>query len=50
MAAVVGLAPLAHGGVGGAIVEASAALLIAAIAVAVWLRGRREKRDEPDQD
>jgi hypothetical protein len=38
MAALVGV--IAHGGVGGAVVEASAALLIVAIALAVWVGGR----------
>jgi len=43
VAALVGVAPLvAHGGLGGAIVEASAAILIAVLALAVWLRSRRE--------
>ncbi len=50
MAALVGLilSPLAHGGLGGAIVEASAAILIAALALAVWLRGRAEKDPEEE--
>jgi hypothetical protein len=39
-APVVGL--IAHGGLGGAIVEASAAILIVAIGIAVWLANRRE--------
>jgi hypothetical protein len=43
MAALVGL--IAHGGVGGAIVEASAALLIVAIALAVWVGGRRDRQE-----
>jgi len=49
MAAVLGLATLfAHGGVGGAVVEVSGALLIVAIALAVWVGGRRGKeREEP---
>jgi hypothetical protein len=34
---------LAHGGTGGAIIEASFALLIVAIALAVWVGGRRDK-------
>jgi hypothetical protein len=32
---------LAHGGVGGAIVEASGLVLIVALAVSVWLRERK---------
>ena len=40
MAALLGLA--LHGGVPGAIVEASAALLIVAIALAVWVGGRKD--------
>jgi hypothetical protein len=43
MAALVGL--IAHGGVGGAIVEASAALLIVAIALAVWVGGRKDGQE-----
>ncbi len=34
---------LGHGGIGGAIVELSAALLIVAIALAVWVGGRRDR-------
>ncbi len=37
---------MAHGGVAGALVEVSAALLIVAIAVAVWLGGRKD-REQP---
>ena len=40
---------IAHGGVGGAIVEALLALSIAAVFVAVWLRERRGRRSH-DQD
>jgi hypothetical protein len=40
VAAVHGL--VAHGGLGGAIVEASAALLIVAIALAVWVGQRKD--------
>ena len=51
MAAFAGLAPLvAHGGVGGAIVEALLVLAVAAVFVAVWLRERRAGRaDDSDQ-
>jgi hypothetical protein len=35
----------AHGGVGGAIVEVSAALLIVAIALAVWVGGRKDRKE-----
>lgn len=37
---------MAHGGVAGAIAEASAALLIVAIALAVWVAGRKD-REQP---
>jgi hypothetical protein len=47
MAAVLGLAVVfAHGGVAGAVLEVSAALLIVAIALAAWVGGRRD-REEP---
>ena len=36
--------PLAHGGVGGAIVETTFALLIVAIALAVWVGNRRDDK------
>jgi hypothetical protein len=36
--------PLAHGGVAGAIVEASFALLIVAIALAVWVGNRKDEK------
>jgi hypothetical protein len=50
MAPVAGLAPLvAHGGVGGAIVEALLALSIAGVFLAVYLRERRSRsRSEDD--
>ncbi|HVD25221.1 MAG TPA: hypothetical protein VNB86_04435 [Gaiellaceae bacterium] len=38
---------LAHGGTAGAIVEASFALLIVALALAVWVGSRR---DDEEQD
>jgi hypothetical protein len=40
---------LAHGGVGGAIVEVLLVVGIAAFFVAVWLRERRS-RDDPDDE
>ena len=43
MAALLGL--VAHGGVGGAIIEASAALMIVAIALAVWIGGRKDSKE-----
>ena len=51
MAALAGLTPLlAHGGVGGAIVEALLALSIAGLFLAVWLRERHVRRsDDRDQ-
>jgi hypothetical protein len=51
VAAVAGLTPfLAHGGVGGAIVEALLALSIAGIFLAVYLRERRGGRSHSDDD
>ena len=47
MAALAGL--IAHGGVGGAIVESLLAVSVAAVFVAVWLRERRASR-APDRD
>lgn len=51
MAALAELSPalLAHGGVGGAIVELALTLGVAALFAAVWLRERRAKREE-EQD
>ena len=43
MALVAGV--VAHGGLGGAIVEALVFLTVTAILVAVWLRERRSSRD-----
>jgi hypothetical protein len=43
MAPLGGVGLLAHGGVTGAAIELSLALLIVAIALAVWVGGRREK-------
>ena len=48
MAALAGLIPLAHGGVGGAIVEALLALSIAGVFLAVYLRERRSGRSRDD--
>jgi hypothetical protein len=51
MAPVAGLAPLvAHGGVGGAIVEALLALSIAGVFLAVYLRERRSGRSRGEDD
>ena len=51
MAALAGLTPLlAHGGVGGAIVEALLAISIAGIFLAVYLRERRAGRSRSDDD
>jgi hypothetical protein len=36
-------APIAHGGTAGAVVELSLALLIVAIALAVWVGTRQDK-------
>jgi hypothetical protein len=43
MAALLGL--VLHGGVGGAIVEVSAALLIVAVALAVWVGSRKDSQE-----
>ena len=37
---------LAHGGVGGAIVEALLVLTVAAVFVAIWLRERRSRSQD----
>jgi len=51
VAALAGLTPLlAHGGVGGAIVEALLAISIAGIFLAVYLRQRRAGRSRSDDD
>ena len=42
MAAFVWLSLYAHGGLTGALIEVSAALLIVAIAVAVWVGNRKD--------
>jgi len=47
VAAVEGL--IAHGGAGGAIVEALLALSVLGIFLAVWLRERRAGRSRPDE-
>ena len=50
MAPLAGLAPVvAHGGVGGAIVEALLALSVAGIFLAVYLRERRAGRSREDE-
>ena len=41
---------VAHGGVGGAIVESLLVLTILAIFLAVWLRERRANRSHGDDD
>lgn len=51
MAALAGLAPLvAHGGVGGAIVESLLVVTIAAVFLAVYLRERRSGRSRDDDE
>ena len=53
MAAVERLSLLAHGGVGGAVVESVLVLTIAAVFLAVWLRERRSRPradDEREED
>jgi hypothetical protein len=47
MAALSGL--ILHGGIGGAIAEGLLGLAVAAIFVAVWLRERRERSNEPQE-
>ena len=37
---------LAHGGVGGAVIELALVLGVVAVFVAVWLRERRASRDD----
>ena len=44
MAALGELVPLMHGGVAGAAVETAFALLIVAIALAVWVGNRKDDR------
>jgi len=44
MAALAGLALIAHGGLGGAVVETLLVVGIAAVFLAVWLRERRASR------
>lgn len=39
---------IAHGGVGGAVVEAMLAISIVAVFLAVWLRERRARRSQDD--
>ena len=41
--------PLAHGGVGGAVVESMFALLIVAIALAVWVGNRGDGAPSPSE-
>jgi hypothetical protein len=51
VAALPGLAGvLAHGGVGGAIVEGLLAISVAAIFLAVYLRERRARRSRSDDE
>jgi hypothetical protein len=51
VAPVAGLAPVvAHGGVGGAIIEALLAVTIAGIFLAVYLRERRGGRSPDDEN
>ena len=44
MAALPGLAPLAHGGLVGAVVESLFVVTVGAVFLAVWLRERRAGR------
>ena len=49
MAPVAGVAGvIAHGGTGGAIVEALIGLVVVAVVVAVWLRERSARRAEEE--
>jgi hypothetical protein len=45
VAALAGLGLVAHGGVGGAIVESLVVVAIASVFVAVWVRERRARRE-----
>ena len=48
MATLAGVSLLAHGGVGGVVVEVGMIVAILALFVAVWLRERRARsREEP---
>jgi hypothetical protein len=49
VAALAGVGLLAHGGVGGAFVEALLALSVAGIFLAVYLRERRAGRSREDE-
>jgi hypothetical protein len=44
VASLAGLAPVAHGGVGGAIAESLVAVVVASVFGAVWFRARRAPR------
>ena len=44
------LSLLAHGGVGGVIVETLLTLGVAALFLAVWLRERRGRREPPESE
>ncbi len=51
MAALAGLAALvAHGGVGGAVVETLLVASIAGVFLVLWLRERKTRDDTPDDD
>jgi hypothetical protein len=45
VAAVAGLALVAHGGVGGAIVESLLVVAVVSVFGAVWIRERRARRE-----
>jgi hypothetical protein len=45
VAALAGLDLIAHGGVGGAIVESMIVVAVTSVFVAVWLRERRVRRE-----
>lgn len=49
MAALAGIAPLAHGGVAGALAEIAVAAAVAGVLGAVWLRERRAGRERSAQ-
>jgi hypothetical protein len=46
----VGATPLAHGGIVGAIAEASVAIVVTGIFVAVWLRERSARKHAAEND
>jgi len=50
VAALAQLTPLAHGGVAGAVIEGLLVVTVAAVFVAVWLRERRSRSQDGDEE